>query len=81
MKLRGGEECQGCHLVIKQGKISIKGKTLLVWFGGGVLFVWFFSAIGSVRVINVDFVLVWLGFGGFLMLGRKTSIIFFREQF
>lgn len=78
MKLGGGEECQGCHLVIKQGKISIKRKTLLVWFWGGFcLFV--FSAIGSVRVINVDFVLVWLGFWGFFDAWKKNKYNIFQR--
>jgi len=78
----GSEECVRYHLVMKQGKTSIKRKTLLVWILGGFFLFVCFSAIVSVRVINSNFVFLQLGHGWFFATQmKKTGIIFFTEQF
>lgn len=77
MKLRGGEECQGCHLVIKQGKISIKRKTLLVWFGGGSS-VCFFSYRLS-KSHKCGFCSCFVGVWGFFDAWKKNKYNIFQR--
>lgn len=63
--------------VMKQGKTSMKGKTLLVWVLRGMSV--FFPATVSVRVVSSDFVVGCLGLG-VLFLGIFFFLVCLDEK-